>query len=212
TTFATQLTARGITVTGAPVAAPGSGGAEEVARVESLPVHVLVEQFMQRSNNSFTEVMGFQLAARTGHPTTFAGSVAAIREQLTALGIWDEGTVLHDASGLSRSNRFTPNMLAAALAELASEPRLSVILDGLPTAGVTGTLADRFGDAIARPARGIARAKTGSLSLVATLGGTTLTADDRLLAFAFFVNGVPDGGAARVWVDQATGTVTACGC
>ncbi|MDO5677635.1 MAG: D-alanyl-D-alanine carboxypeptidase/D-alanyl-D-alanine-endopeptidase [Propionibacteriaceae bacterium] len=212
TTFAAQLTALGIMVAPEPQQSLGATDAPELARVESLPVHVLVETFMQRSNNSFTELMGFQLAAKTGHPTTFAGSVAAIQEQLTQLGIWDEGTVLHDASGLSRSNLFTPNMLAAALAKLASEPKLSVILDGLPTAGVTGTLADRFGDAISAPARGVARAKTGSLSLVATLGGTTLTADDRLLAFAFFINGAPDGWAARVWVDQATGTVTSCGC
>ena len=180
--------------------------------MESLPVHVLVETFMQRSNNSFTELMGFQLAAKLGQPTTFAGSVAAIQQQLTELGVWDEGTVLHDASGLSRSNLFTPNMLASALAKLASEPRLSVILDGLPTAGVTGTLADRFADPISAPARGVARAKTGSLSLVATLGGTTMTADERLLAYAFFINGAPDGWAARVWVDQATGTITSCGC
>lgn len=212
TTFAAQLTALGIEVAGPPVAAPGSGEAEEVARVESLPVHVLVEQFMQRSNNSFTEVMGFQLAAKTGHPTTFAGSVAAIQEQLTALKIWDEGTVLHDASGLARSNLFTPNMLARANATLAADERLSVILDGLPIAGVTGTLAERFGDAVSAPARGVARAKTGSLSLVATLGGTTLTADGRQLAYAFMINGAPDGWAARVWLDQATGTVTSCGC
>lgn len=211
-TFAAQLTALGIAVTADPVQELGATDAEEVARVESLPVHVLVETFMQRSNNSFTELMGFHLAAKTGHPTTFAGSVAAIQEQLTALGIWDEGTVLHDASGLSRSNLFTPNMLAAAMAKLASDPRLSVILDGLPTAGVTGTLADRFGDPVSAPARGVARAKTGSLSLVATLSGTTLTADDRLLAYAFFINGAPDGWAARVWVDQATGTITSCGC
>ncbi len=212
-TFAAQLTALGITVEPDPPAQVlGATEAAEVARVESLPVHVLVETFMQRSNNSFTELMGFQLAAKLGQPTTFAGSVAAIQQQLTELGVWDEGTVLHDASGLSRSNLFTPNMLASALAKLASEPRLSVILDGLPTAGVTGTLADRFADPISAPARGVARAKTGSLSLVATLGGTTMTADERLLAYAFFINGAPDGWAARVWVDQATGTITSCGC
>lgn len=212
TTFAAQLTALGMTVSPEPAQLLGAADAEEIARVESLPVHVLAETFLQRSNNSFTEVMGFQLAAHTGHPTTFAGSVAAIEEQLTELGIWDEGTELHDASGLSRSNLFTPNMLAAAIATLASEPELAVLLDGLPTAGVTGTLAERFSDPISAPARGVARAKTGSLSLVATLGGTTLTADDRLLAFAFLINGAPDGWAARVWVDQATGTITSCGC
>ena len=208
--FAAQLAAAGITVTGEP--APIAGSGEELARVESLPVHVLVETAMNRSNNSFTEVLGFQLARKTGHPATFAGSVAAIQEQLTSLGLWSEGAVLHDASGLSRSNRVTAGMLAEAVRALASEPRLSVILDGLPTAGVTGTLADRFTDDISRPARGVARAKTGTLSFVSSLAGTTLTADGRLVAFAIVINGPQDGFASRVWADRAAGVVTACGC
>ncbi|HJE50639.1 MAG TPA: D-alanyl-D-alanine carboxypeptidase/D-alanyl-D-alanine-endopeptidase [Tessaracoccus flavescens] len=208
--FAEQLTAAGITVTGEPTAIVASG--PELARVESLPMHVLVETAMQRSNNSFTEVLGFQLALKTGHPATFAGSVAAIQEQLTALGLWDPGMVLHDASGLSRSNLVTPQSLVKAMRALASTPRLSVILDGLPTAGVTGTLADRFTDPVSSPARGVARAKTGTLSGVSTLSGTTMTADGRLVAFAFFVNGSPAGWYAKIWADQAAGVVTACGC
>lgn len=208
--FATQLTAQGITVAAEPAAAKGSG--TELARVESLPVHVLVETAMNRSNNSFTEILGLQLARHLDKPTTFAGSVAAIQEQLTSLGVWDEGTVLHDASGLSRENRVTTNMLAKAVRLLDTDPRLSVILDGLPTAGVTGTLADRFTDDISRPARGVARAKTGTLSLVSSLAGTTLTEDDRLVTFAFIINGPPDGWASKVWTDQATGVVASCGC
>lgn len=208
--FAAQLAEQGITVVGEPVAATGDG--PEVARVESLPLHVLVETAMNRSNNSFTEILGLQLAKHLGEPTTFAGSVTAIEQQLRALDLWDEGTVLHDASGLSRSNRITANMLAEAMRLLDTEPQLSVLLDGLPTAGVTGTLADRFTDDLSRPARGVARAKTGTLSMVSTLAGTTLTSDGRLVTFAFIINGPPDGWAAKVWADQATGVVTACGC
>ena len=128
------------------------------------------------------------------------------------LDLWDKGTVLHDSSGLSRLNRVTTHMLARAVALVEDDQRLSVILDGLPTAGVTGTLADRFDDETARPARGVARAKTGTLSLVSTLVGTTATADGRLLSFAFMINGTPDGWAAKVWTDQATGVVASCGC
>lgn len=210
TLFAAQLTAAGVTVTGTPTQATATG--TELARVESLPVHVLVETAMNRSNNSFTEVLGFQLALATGHPSTFAGSVAAIEEQLTALGLWDDGSVLRDASGLSRSNLVTAHMLAAALRAMSTDARLSVILDGLPTAGVTGTLADRFTDEVSRPARGVARAKTGTLSFVSTLAGTTLTSDGRQVTFAFLINGPPDGFSAKLWADQATGVVAACGC
>lgn len=209
-TFAAQLKEHGVTVAGEPKKAKAKG--DEVARVESLPVHVLMETAMNRSNNSFTEIMGLQLAAHTGHPSTFAGAVDAIEEQLKPLDLWDKGTVLHDSSGLSRLNRVTTHMLARAVALVEDDQRLSVILDGLPTAGVTGTLADRFDDETARPARGVARAKTGTLSLVSTLVGTTATADGRLLSFAFMINGTPDGWAAKVWTDQATGVVASCGC
>lgn len=210
TVFAAQLAAAGVSVTGTPTQVAAAG--TELARVESLPVHVLVETAMKQSNNSFTEVLGFQLALATGHPATFAGSVAAIEEQLTALGLWDAGSVLRDASGLSRSNQVTARMLAAALRVLSTDSRLSVILDGLPTAGVSGTLADRFTDEVSRPARGVARAKTGTLSFVSSLAGTTLTSDGRQVTFAFLINGPPDGWAARLWMDQATGVVAACGC
>lgn len=208
--FATQLEESGITVEDTISEKGGSG--DELARVESLPVHVLVEMAMQLSNNSYTEVLGFQLALADKRPATFAGSAAAVQAQLTDLGLWKTGARLVDASGLSRENVVTSSMLAGAVRTMATEPRLSVILDGLPTAGVTGTLADRFTDDISRPARGIARAKTGTLNFVSTLAGTTRTADGRQLAFAFLLNGQTDGWAAKVWGDQAVGTVTSCGC
>lgn len=210
TTFARQLGELGVTVEGDPTAMSASGA--ELAQVESLPVHVLAEQAMLRSNNSFTEVLGFQLAKKTGHPTTFAGSVAAIREQLTAMNLWREGAVLHDASGLSRSNLFSARMLADVNLHLMKEPRLSVILDGLPVAGVTGTLRERFGDAVAAPARGVARAKTGTLSFVSSLAGTTTTADGAVVAFAVMANGQESGWHSKLWEDRVVGVVTGCGC
>lgn len=209
-TFAAQLTRAGVKVVGEPTR--GAAAGPELARVESPPVHVLAEETMLRSNNSFAEVLGRQVALATGHPGTFAGAVAGIEQELTGLGLWDEGAALFDASGLSRSNRVTPAMLARAMRHVATDPGLAVILDGLPVAGATGTLADRFGDSVAAPARGVARAKTGTLSFVATLAGVTTTADGRDVVFSFMTNGSADGWAAKVWTDQGVGVVTGCGC
>ncbi|SDL79032.1 D-alanyl-D-alanine carboxypeptidase / D-alanyl-D-alanine-endopeptidase (penicillin-binding protein 4) [Tessaracoccus oleiagri] len=208
--FAGQLAELGVTVTGEPAAVAGSG--RELARVESEPVHVLVEQAMLRSNNSFTELLGFQLAARTGHPTTFAGSTAAIAEQLTELGLWEDTAHLDDASGLSRSNVFSAGLLARANLHLLTTPRLTAILDGLPVAGVTGTLADRFSDPVSSAARGVARAKTGTLSFVSSLAGTTVTSDGALVVYAVLANGQVSGWDAKVWEDQVVGVLTGCGC
>lgn len=209
--FTELLSTHGIQVAGEPVPTQDATG-PELARVESLPVHVLAEQAMLRSDNSWTEVLGLQLARLTGHPTTFEGSVAAIEEQLRALGAWAEGAVLFDASGLSRSNLVSAAMLAQVNRHIVEDPRLSVVLDGLPVAGVTGTLRDRFQDPVSAPARGVAKAKTGALTGVSSLGGNTVTADGRVVAFAVVVNGSSQPWPARVWIDQVVGTITSCGC
>lgn len=208
--FAAQLGDLGITIEGEPQPMTASGG--EIASVDSLPVQMLVEQAMLHSNNSFTEVLGMQLAKATGHPTTFEGSTAAIEEQLTSLGLWADGASLDDASGLSRTNHFSAGMLAKVNLQLVRDPRLTGILDGLPVAGVTGTLHDRFGHEISAPARGVARAKTGTLSNVSSLGGTTKTADGAVVVYGIIANGQESAWGSKVWEDQIVGTLSGCGC
>lgn len=209
--FRDLLAAKGVTVTGEPSEATGTEG-DEIARVESPQLHTLVEQAMLRSNNSYTETLGFQLARATGHPTSFDGATAAIEEQLRELGIWSQGAVLRDASGLSRSNLVTVDMLARLNAKIHSDESLQVIYDGFPVAGVTGTLASRFTDDLSRSARGVAKAKTGTLTGVSSLAGTTVTADGRQVAFAVIVNGSPEPWLTIVWIDHVVGTITGCGC
>ena len=191
--FAAQLTAQGITVEGSPATATGSG--EEIAKVSSSGVHALAAAAMETSNNSYTEVLGMQLARKLGQPTTFAGTATAVQQELTRLGLWHEGAVLYDGSGLTRENHVTASML-----------------EGFPVAGVSGSLARRFDDEISTAGRGIVRAKTGTLSLVSTLAGTTVTTDGREVAFAFMTNGSTDGWAAQVWSDRGASLITGCGC
>lgn len=209
--FAEFLGAHGISVVGEPVGVSDAEG-EELARVESLPVHVLAEQAMLTSDNSWTEVLGHQLALATGREASFDGAVAAIEEQLRELGMWADGAVLFDASGLSRSNLVTAGMLADVNRHIVTEPRLQVILDGMPVAGVTGTLQQRFNDEISSPARGVAKGKTGALTGVASLAGTTVTDDGRVVSYAAIVNGSTQPWEARVWIDRVVGTITGCGC
>lgn len=208
--FASQLTAQGVAVDGTPASAAASG--EEIAKVSSPGVHAMAAAAMEASNNSFTEVLGMQLAHRLGKPTTFAGTAAAVQEELTNLGLWREGAVLHDGSGLTRENHVTASMLAGVVRYVMTTPKASIVQEGFPIAGVSGSLAKRFEDEASAPGRGIVRAKTGTLSLVSTLAGTTVTADGREVAMAFMMNGSTDGWAAQVWSDQAASLVTGCGC
>ena len=208
--FAAQLGAQGITVEGSPATATGSG--EEIAKVSSPGVHALAAAAMETSNNSYTEVLGMQLARKLGQPTTFAGTATAVQQELTRLGLWREGAVLYDGSGLTRENQVTASLLAGVVRYMMITPRTSVVQEGFPVAGVSGSLAKRFDDEISTAGRGIVRAKTGTLSLVSTLAGTTVTTDGREVAFAFMTNGSTDGWAAQVWSDRGASLITGCGC
>jgi D-alanyl-D-alanine carboxypeptidase/D-alanyl-D-alanine-endopeptidase (penicillin-binding protein 4) len=123
---------------------------------------------------------------------------------------------LYDGSGLSRRDRLPVGVLGQILATAASSrhPELRAVLTGLPVAGFSGTLEDRFDAGKAAAAAGVVRAKTGTLTGVGALAGVTRDADGRLLAFAFVAGDVPAGGSdrARAALDRAAAALAACGC
>ena len=93
--------------------------------------------------------------------------------------------VLVDGSGLSRGNRLTADALVALLRHMERHPQAAVFREGLPLAGIDGTLTRRFGGTAAE--RNV-RAKTGYLTGVAALSGYLNTAAGERLAFAVLLN------------------------
>jgi D-alanyl-D-alanine carboxypeptidase/D-alanyl-D-alanine-endopeptidase (penicillin-binding protein 4) len=87
---------------------------------------------------------------------------------------------------------------------------LRALLVGLPVAGGSGTLADRYQGAAAG-GRGWVRAKTGTLTGVNSLAGTVLDADGRVLVFALLSNG-PNPSTVRPRLDALAAGLRACGC
>ena len=109
---------------------------------------------------------------------------------------------MFDGSGLSTQDRVPPAVLAqvVAMAVNGEPPALRNLLTGLPIAGVSGSLADRFQDDGSRAGAGWVRAKTGSLEVTYALAGYVPDVDGRILVFAFVSNGVSAGhppGAGR---------------
>ena len=88
------------------------------------------------------------------------------------------------------------------------------MVTGLPVAGFTGTLADRFLVGSAKAGAGVVRAKTGTLTGVSALAGTVPDREGRVLAFAFLVDRTADGGALEVpaALDRAAAALATCGC
>ncbi|GGZ14139.1 D-alanyl-D-alanine carboxypeptidase [Streptomyces poonensis] len=209
--FEELLEDRGIT-TKSLDPAKAKKGARTLGSVSSPPLSVLVERMLTNSDNDIAEALARQTALASGAPASFEGAGSAIRAELKRLGFPLKGVRFADGSGLSRDDRLTAGLLTALLAEAAApdRPELRPILTGLPIAGFTGTLRDRYaGEA---SGTGLVRAKTGTLTGVNSLAGTVVDADGRLLAFAFLTTGTTDPAAAQETLDRAASTLAGCGC
>jgi D-alanyl-D-alanine carboxypeptidase/D-alanyl-D-alanine-endopeptidase (penicillin-binding protein 4) len=207
--LAAALGLRGVLVSRAKAPA----GARTLASVQSAPISTLVTQMLQTSDNVIAECLARQVAIAQHQPASFAGGATAVRAALHKLGV-AIGTGLVDGSGLAARDRLTPDTLARVLA-LATKAQPG-LLDALPVAGWSGTLADRYLTGSAKAGAGVVRAKTGTLTSVSTLAGLVHDKDGRLLAFALMADRVgptaPDTTAAEAALDRAAATLARCGC
>ncbi|POX49378.1 D-alanyl-D-alanine carboxypeptidase/D-alanyl-D-alanine-endopeptidase [Streptomyces sp. Ru72] len=211
--FARLLQGHGIK-TSQPGAAKATARAEALASVQSPPLSAVVERMLTNSDNDIAEALARQTALATGGRPSFEGGAAAISARLKQLGLPVGGSQFHDGSGLDRDDKLTADLLTALLATAASSshPDLRAVLTGLPVAGFTGTLSDRYADAAEHSGVGLVRAKTGSLTGVNTLAGTVVDADGHLLAFAFLTEGSMNQTTARTALDHTAATLASCGC
>jgi serine-type D-Ala-D-Ala carboxypeptidase/endopeptidase (penicillin-binding protein 4) len=184
----------------------------ELGRVMSPPMLRMVEIMLADSDNVLAEALARQVALARGEPASYAGAAAAMTGVLKELGVPLGDSVLADGSGLSRGNRLSPTLLADLLAAVLDEPQLAGMLAGLPVAGWSGTLAERYRSPQpdTGPGAGVVRAKTGNLAGVSTLAGLVVTADGRLLTFALMANESPF--EARDGLDRIAATLATCGC
>ncbi|MFF8275209.1 D-alanyl-D-alanine carboxypeptidase/D-alanyl-D-alanine-endopeptidase [Streptomyces lateritius] len=207
TAFADLLGAAGVTVQGAP--APGRAPraaptAAPLARSYSEPLSALVERTLTHSDNDLAEALARQTALARKQPASFDGAGRAVRAELDALGVPTAGARFADGSGLSRADRVSAALLTALLTRAAdpARPTLRPVLTGLPVGGFSGTLKSRFDTAPTAPGAGLIRAKTGTLTGVNTLAGTVVTAEGRLLAFAFLAGRTPSPYTAQPALDR----------
>jgi D-alanyl-D-alanine carboxypeptidase/D-alanyl-D-alanine-endopeptidase (penicillin-binding protein 4) len=187
-------------------------GAKVLGQVQSASVSRLVEQMLTESDNVIAEVLTRQVALAAKRPGSFAAGAAAVSAALVPLGI-KVGAGMKDGSGLSVQD-MVPAAVLAQILKLALDskhPELHPIVSGLPVAGWSGTLAERFTGS-SMNGKGAVRAKTGTLDGVSAEAGIVTDADGRVLVFALVADKVPATDPARAALDAVAATLASCGC
>jgi D-alanyl-D-alanine carboxypeptidase/D-alanyl-D-alanine-endopeptidase (penicillin-binding protein 4) len=212
--FAAMLTDRGITVTAEPFRTDAARGAVEVASVRSPSLSVIVEHVLAESDNDGAEVLARHVSHGMGGPASSEAAGAAVVEAITELGIDMSLATIADGSGLARGNAVPAVALTATLAAAADpeHPNLRAVLTGLPVAGFTGTLGDRFESASAAGTAGVVRAKTGTLTGVSSLAGLVVARDGTTYGFAVLADEIDSTVVARSALDEVAAALAACGC
>ncbi|WP_229698482.1 D-alanyl-D-alanine carboxypeptidase/D-alanyl-D-alanine endopeptidase [Wenjunlia tyrosinilytica] len=216
--FAVFLRRRGVDVQGDPRPGRAARTAEgTIAEVRSPALAVLVERMLTDSDNDIAEALARQTAMARGMPASFDGGGRAVESVLRKAGLPLGAARFLDGSGLNSGDQVSAELLVRLLAHAAApdKPALRPALTGLPVAGFSGTLANRYGAGGGGPshaAAGLVRAKTGTLTGVNTLAGTLVDADGRLLVFAFTAKGTTSAEAATDALDRLAAAVANCGC
>ncbi|WP_136314202.1 D-alanyl-D-alanine carboxypeptidase/D-alanyl-D-alanine-endopeptidase [Actinomyces procaprae] len=213
--FADHLRAAGISVTGQVSRAAAGAEATELAAVESAPLADILSVSLKASDNTMTEVEGRLVALAAGEEASFDGATRAVLARLRDDGFDVSGVTMRDSCGLALGDKVPARLLAQIIARAAGDDAGTTgrsLMTALPVGGLDGTLDDRY---VGISGAGTVRAKTGSLDTAASLTGTVVTADGRLLAFSVIVDGFEEGGlySARMAIDDdLVSPLAACGC
>jgi D-alanyl-D-alanine carboxypeptidase/D-alanyl-D-alanine-endopeptidase (penicillin-binding protein 4) len=212
--FAAALRRAGIRVIGSPRQRPAPDGAPELAAVTSPPLGLVVERTLLLSDNEAAEVLARQVGLAVSGEGSFRAGARDVLRTLSDLGVPTGDARAYDGSGLSRQDRLDPRTLTAVLELAASpdRPELRPVLTGLPVAGFTGSLAERFDRAVG--GRGLVRAKTGTLTGVSGLAGVATDREGTPLVFAILADRIrlADTLDARAALDAATAALAGCRC
>ena len=179
--------------------------ATEIAKVQSAPISTWITHMLQVSDNTQAEALARLVALDQGYDGSFSSIDSAIKKALTVTGVDATGLVIKDGSGLSAMNAVPPMYFAKLFKVIMGGANdFNWIMNGLPVAGESGSLADRFkGDFV--DANGKIAAKTGWIKHGYTLAGIITAKDGTKLTFAIYALGNVQATAKTAIDALATG-------
>lgn len=211
TAFAKRLKAAGIRVSSI-AAGKATATSTELARVSSTTLARIVKRTLLVSDNVAAETLSRHAAIANGRAGSFTGAAANLKAWLTERELWASGQKVLDGSGLSPGSKLTPRTLAAAIRLALADAEFAPVIGGLPVAGKSGTLKNRFDDKSEKAGRNTVHAKTGTLSGLAGLTGFLTTKDGAVLVFAELGNQATSYYRVYDWLDRSAAVMASCGC
>ncbi len=167
---------------------------EQVVYSTSPTVREMMNWFLIWSDNDVSDRMARLAAKAAGNGFNLEGVVKTFNKVLIELEIDPTKIKIKDASGLSKENKLTANILSQLLYKIHSDPVYSQLIDGLPISGETGTLSKRYIES-APQAVGLVKAKTGTLLGTVSLAGY-VQSGDREYAFVIIADKIKRTRAA----------------
>jgi len=199
--LARSLSASGVVVPPQVALAKAPSKAAQVAVVRSPTLTQIVNTTDVYSDNFFAEMLMKLLGARLGGAGTTAAGTGVVegfaREHRS-------GVQAIDGSGLTRSNRSSPQQVVDLLLAMRDDPAGDEFIQDLALTGKEGTVADRMHGTAAY---GRCRTKTGTITGVSNLSGYCFNKSGRIMAFSILMNGVGDVGYAHLQQDRIAGLV-----
>jgi D-alanyl-D-alanine carboxypeptidase/D-alanyl-D-alanine-endopeptidase (penicillin-binding protein 4) len=232
--FANFLRAQSISVTTRVTRDKTPLAAQEIAQMKSKSMAQIIEDTLYTSNNQDTEILA-RLAAAVARETSDTNTTTNLINEVSASwGIDATALDLRDASGLSRTNKIS-SLNAATVSQKILFPQAPVnlavpkntisltqppgefqpdlwpVMTGLPPARSLGTMYKRLSNS-SDVAKGVTRAKTGTLREVIGLSGTIQTKDGGLVTFGILANQADSRNSTRRSVDDLMNSIANCDC
>jgi D-alanyl-D-alanine carboxypeptidase/D-alanyl-D-alanine-endopeptidase (penicillin-binding protein 4) len=184
--------------------------AAELASVSSAPVSQLIPQMLLYSDNTLAEFLMRASSVSAGLDGGSDSIQQLVLSSLVKHGVDMTGGTFVDGSGESASNLIPPRAMIELVQQIfQGDEKLAAIVDALPVAGQSGTLASRFvGDA--EVAREHVVAKTGWIYGVYSLAGQIDTELDGRLFFVVVARGTVDATAIPA-IDELVARIYSCG-
>jgi len=186
-TFKSFLNKIGITINGRTRIGVVPAKARLLLKHRSEPLAVILRGLNKFSNNFVAEQLIKTLGAiKEGVPGSTEKGLKFVDKYMTSLGFGKKDYRLDDGSGLSRTNRVSPNIIVATLEDVYDDWEVyPEFISSLAVIGQEGSVKKRY---LRHPRKGTVRVKTGTLDFVSALSGYFQTMDGERIAFSILMN------------------------